>query len=158
MSTYTAETIWTRGEASDADFLAGRYSRCHALRFDGGAEVAGSPSAHNVPPPWSDSAGVDPEEAFVSALSSCHMLFFLHFCSKRGLVVDRYADAASGELAKDGAGRMSMTVVTLRPDVAFGGARRPTSDEAAKLHHEAHEACFIANSVRTEVRVEPVVS
>ena len=155
MTTYTAETIWSRGDTTEADFLASRYSRRHALRFDGGAEVAGSSSPRSVPLPYSDAAGVDPEEAFVSALSSCHMLFFLAFAAKRGFCIDRYVDAASGDLARDGDGRMSMTIVTLRPEVACSGDRRPTADEAARLHHEAHEACYIANSVTTEVRVEP---
>ena len=127
-STYTAQTLWERGTTSVADFLAGRYQRGHRLRFDGGADVAGSASAHNVKGPYADPAAVDPEEAFVSA---------------------------TGVLADDERGRRSMTVVTLRPQVAFSGERRPTADELVRLHHDAHEACFIANSVRTEVRVEP---
>ncbi len=153
---FTAETHWCRGDTSPDDFRASRYSRLHTLRFDGGAEVAGSSSPHSVPLPWSDASAVDPEEAFVSALSSCHMLFFLAFAARRGFVVDAYADAASGLLDKDGEGRLSMTVVTLRPEIVFSGAHRPSADELAHLHHASHEACYIANSVKTEVRVEPV--
>ncbi len=155
MTTYRADTVWTRGGTSREDFLASRYSRLHALRFDGGADVAGSSSPHSVPLPWSDAAAVDPEEAFVSALSSCHMLFFLAFAAKQGFVVDTYVDAASGTLDKNDEGRVAMTVVTLRPAVVFSDQRRPTRGELEQLHHVSHEACYIANSVKTEVRVEP---
>jgi organic hydroperoxide reductase OsmC/OhrA len=155
MSLYVAETVWTR-EASERDFLAGRYSRRHLLRFDGGAEVAGSAAPHNVPLPWSDAAAVDPEEAFVSSLSSCHMLFFVWFASREGFCVDRYVDAAEGVMEKDRDGKVSMTVVTLRPRVEFSGERRPTHDDIERLHHESHAECFIANSVKSEVRCEPV--
>ena len=154
-STYSAQTLWERGTTSVADFLAGRYQRGHRLRFDGGADVPGSASQHNVRGPYADPAAVDPEEAFVSAISSCHMLFALWFAQRRGWCVDRYLDDATGVLADDERGRRSMTVVTLRPLMAFSGERRPTTDELALLHHDAHEACFIANSVRTEIRVEP---
>lgn len=153
MATYNAETLWQRqGE----DFTAGHYSRRHLLRFDGGAEVPGSSSPHVVPLPWSDPAGVDPEEAFVSALSSCHMLWFLSLAAARGYCVDRYHDRASGVMQRDARGRMAMTRVTLRPEVAFSGARKPDRAALDALHHAAHEACFIANSVRTEVQCEPV--
>ena len=154
MSHYVAETIWTR-EASERDFLASRYSRRHLLRFDGGADVPGSSSPHSVPLPWSDASAVDPEEAFVSALSSCHMLFFLWFAALGGFVVDRYEDAAAGTVEKNGEGRFAMTVVTLRPVIAFSGAKQPSAEDIAQVHHAAHEACYIANSVKTEVRVEP---
>jgi organic hydroperoxide reductase OsmC/OhrA len=156
MSTYTAETIWTRAGASPQEFLASRYSRRHLLRFDGGVEVAGSSSPHTVRPPYSDPAAIDPEEAFVSSLSSCHMLWFLSLAAKQGFCVDAYFDAASGELAEDASGRMVMTVVTLRPRVTCSGDAQPAPEQVHRLHHEAHEACFIANSVKTEVRVEPL--
>ncbi len=156
MTTYVAETRWRRGDTSERDFLAGRYSRRHALRFDGGAEVAGSSSTHNVPLPWSDEAAVDPEEAFIAALSSCHMLFFLSLAAQRRFCVDSYVDAAEGVCAQDERGRISMTVVTLRPRVEFAGERRPTRADIERLHHAAHEACYIANSVRSDVRCEPV--
>lgn len=155
MTHYSAETVWSRGATSEAEFLACRYSRRHELCFDGGARVAGSSSPHSVALPYSDAAAVDPEEAFVASLSSCHMLFFLAFAAKRGFCVDRYADAADGVLDRDAAGRIAMTVVTLRPAVAFSGGRLPAAEDVARLHDEAHEACFIANSVKTDVRVEP---
>lgn len=153
MAIYSAETLWLR---HDGDFLGNRYSRRHLLRFDGGLEVPGSSSPHVVPLPMSDPAALDPEEAFVSSLSSCHMLWFLSIAAKHKFCVDRYFDAAEGVMAKNAEGKVAMTVVTLRPAVAFSGERQPTRDELAQLHHEAHEACFIANSVNTEVRCEPV--
>ncbi len=153
MSTYTAQVIWERGEQ---DFLAGRYSRRHTMRFDGGTDVPGSSSPHVVPVPMSDAAAVDPEEAFVASLSTCHMLWFLSIAGKRKFCVDRYIDSAIGVMARNTAGKMAMTVVTLRPDVQFSGVVSPTREEILHLHHEAHEECFIANSVKTEVRCEPV--
>jgi organic hydroperoxide reductase OsmC/OhrA len=155
MSRYVAETEWTRA-ASERDFLAGRYSRRHLLRFDGGAEVAGSSSPHNVRLPWSDAAAVDPEEAFVAALSSCHMLFFLSFAARDGFCVDRYVDAAEGVMEQGRDGKVAITVVTLRPRVELSGERRPSHGDILRLHHESHEACFIANSVKSKVRCEPV--
>jgi organic hydroperoxide reductase OsmC/OhrA len=155
MSTYTTELLWERGEQ---DFAGNRYSRRHRIRFDGGFEMPGSSSPHVVPLPLSDAAAVDPEEAFVAALSSCHMLWFLSIAAKRGFCVDRYEDSASGELARNAERRFAMTLVTLRPRVAFSGAKLPTRAELDELHHKAHAECYIANSVKTEVRVEPVVS
>ncbi len=151
MSTYTATIRWTRS-ASDA-FADGRYSRAHEWAFDGGAVVPASASPHIVPAPWSDAAGVDPEEAFVASLSSCHMLFFLDFAKRAGLVVDAYEDPAEGVLEKGADGRMAVTSVTLRPKVEWGG-KEPDGAALAALHHKAHEACFIANSVTTKVVVE----
>ncbi|MES1977803.1 MAG: OsmC family protein [Pseudomonadota bacterium] len=155
MSVYTAEIVWTRG---DADFASGRYSRRHLLRFDGGVEVPGSSSPHVVPLPWSDASAVDPEEAFVASLSSCHMLWFLSLAGKRRFCIDSYTDKASGVMAKNAEGKLAMTVVTLRPEVVFYGAKLPTRAEIDALHHEAHEECFIANSVKTEVRCKPVIA
>ena len=152
MSAYTATVAWRRG---DQPFSDGKYSRVHAWRFDGGAEVKGSAAPQVVAPPLSDPAAVDPEEAFVASLASCHMLFFLAFANKRQFVVDSYEDAAEGELAKNPAGRYAMTLVTLRPKVEFSGEKRPTPEELDALHHKAHEACYIANSITTEVRIEP---
>jgi organic hydroperoxide reductase OsmC/OhrA len=154
MAEYTAEVLWQRGEQ---DFLGNRYSRKHLIRFDGGAEVTGSSSPHVVPLPFSDPAGVDPEEAFVASLSSCHMLWFLSLAAKAGWQVETYADNASGTMARNADGRMAMTQVTLRPRVMFSGERRPDGDELQRLHHKAHDACFIANSVKTEVCCEPVL-
>ncbi|WP_269515021.1 OsmC family protein [Brevundimonas subvibrioides] len=152
MSEHVATIEWSRGDQAFAD---NRYSRGHDWRFDGGAVVRGSSAPTSVPLPMSDPAAVDPEEAFVAALSSCHMLFFLAFAAKAGFVVDRYRDAAVGVLGRDDRGRTSMTVVTLRPEVAFAGVA-PDAETVSDLHHRAHEACYIANSVRTGVRVEPV--
>jgi len=152
MSTYTAQVDWQRsaGEA----FTDNRYHRAHRLRFDGGADVPGSSSPDNVPR-YSDPAGVDPEEMFVASLASCHMLWFLSLAAQADFCVERYTDDALGVMAKNGEGRVAMTLVTLRPQVAFVG-RQPSTDELHGLHHRAHEACFIANSVKTEVRCEPV--
>lgn len=154
MTHYTAETLWLR---NDGDFLGNRYSRRHLLRFDGGLEVPGSSSPQVVPLPMSDASAVDPEEAFVASLSSCHLLWFLDFASRAGWVVDHYHDAASGELAKGADGKLMMTVVTLRPAVRFAGDRQPDAAEFARLHHATHGACFIANSVKTELRCEPLM-
>ena len=153
MAEYTVGILWQRGAQ---DFLGNRCSRRHLMRFDGGAEVAGSSSPHSVALPMSDPAAVDPEEAFVASLSACHMLWFLSIAAKRKFCVDRYADAAVGVMAKNAEGKMAMTVVTLRPEVHFSGERRPTREQSEQLHHEAHEQCFIANSVKTVVRCEPV--
>jgi organic hydroperoxide reductase OsmC/OhrA len=153
MSSYTADLLWERGAQ---DFAGNRYSRRHLWRFDGGAEVVGSSSPSVVPPPGSDPAGVDPEEAFVASLASCHMLWFLAIAAKRGFIIDRYEDAASGVLERNAERRFAMTRVTLRPKVAFSGDKQPTPEELDALHRKAHEECYIANSVTTEVVVEPV--
>jgi organic hydroperoxide reductase OsmC/OhrA len=153
MGQYSAEVLWTRGEQ---DFLDNRYSRRHLLRFDGGVELPGSSSPQVVRLPFSDAAAVDPEEMFVASLASCHMLWFLGIAAQRGFRVDRYADAATGTMARDASGRMAMTVVTLHPDVRFSGERRPTREALQDMHHDAHAECFIANSVKTDVRCEPV--
>lgn len=152
MSHYSARILWSRG---DQPFTDRRYSRAHRIRFDGGVDLSGSSSPQVVPLPYSDAAAVDPEELFVASLSSCHMLWFLDLACRAGWCVDAYDDDAGGTMAKDPQGRLVMTVVVLRPAVAFAGERRPDAAEVARLHHAAHEACFIANSVRTEVRVEP---
>ncbi len=152
MASYTADLLWER---EGQDFLSNRYSRRHLIRFDGGAVLAGSSSPHVVPLPWSDASTVDPEEAFVASLSSCHMLWFLSIAAKRGFCVDRYADAAHGVMARNAEGKVAMTLVTLRPAAVFSGALSPTSEQIVDMHHKAHEECFIANSVKTEVRCEP---
>ena len=148
-----ATVVWHRDGAA---FTNNRYSRVHRWLFDGGVEVPASSSPHVVPLPMSVEAAVDPEEAFVAALASCHMLSFLYIAAKRGFVVDEYRDDAVGELGKDEAGKMAMTLVTLRPAIIFGDERRALRAEIETMHHEAHDLCFIANSVRTEVRCEPV--
>jgi organic hydroperoxide reductase OsmC/OhrA len=141
---------WQRGDASFAD---GRYSRRHEWRFDGGSVIAASPSPHVVPAPWSDATAVDPEEAYVAAIASCHMLWFLSLAAERGLVVDSYADDAVGTMARIAPGRQAITEVVLRPRIAFAGAQ-PESGVVDALHEAAHERCFIANSVKTTIRVE----
>ncbi len=153
MSDYTAEVLWERGEQN---FLDKRYSRRHLIRFDGGVEMPGSSSPHVVPVPFSDASAVDPEEAFVASLASCHMLWFLYVAARGKFCVDRYSDAAVGVMEKNAEGKMAITVVTLRPDVRFSGERQPTREELIAMHHQAHEECNIANSVKTEVRCEPV--
>ena len=153
MAHYTAEVLWVRGEQ---DFLSNRYSRKHVIRFDGGVEMPGSSSPHVVPLPMSDASAVDPEEAFVSSLSSCHMLWFLSIAAKRKYCVDRYFDAATGVMEKNPDGKFYMSVVTLKPEVNFSGERIPTREQIVQMHHEAHEECFIANSVKTDVRCDPV--
>jgi organic hydroperoxide reductase OsmC/OhrA len=155
MTPFTTQTLWQRGEQN---FLDNRYSRKHVLRFDGGAEVAGSSSPHVVRLPYSDATAVDPEEMFVASLSSCHMLWFLSIAVERQFCVDRYFDAASGVMEKNEAGKLVVSVVTLRPAVAFSGAHLPTRAEIEAMHHSAHEECFLANSVKTQVLCEPVVT
>jgi organic hydroperoxide reductase OsmC/OhrA len=152
MATHTVNIAWSRG---DAPFVDNRYSRAHRWRFDGGAEVAGSSSPHVVPVPMSDASAVDPEEAFVASIASCHMLWFLSLAAARKWRVDRYEDDAEGLMEKNADGRMAITRVTLRPAVAFGGERVPDRAELDRLHHQAHERCFIASSVRSEIRCEP---
>ena len=155
MSQYTATLEWQRGEQ---DFLGNRYSRKHTLRFDGGAEVSGSSSPSVVPLPMSDASAVDPEEMFVASLSSCHMLWFLSIAAMRKFCVDSYVDDATGIMARNADGKMAMTVVTLRPRIVFSGDLQPTAEQIHALHHKAHNECFIANSVKTEVRCEPVLA
>jgi organic hydroperoxide reductase OsmC/OhrA len=153
MAEYTAQVLWSR---ADQNFLDNRYSRRHLLRFDGGIEVPGSSSPHVVALPMSEAAAIDPEEAFVSSLASCHMLWFLSLAVKQKFRVDSYSDNAIGSLTKNSEGRWVMSVVTLRPEVHFSGDKVPTREQIDHLHHEAHNECFIANSVKTEVRCEPV--
>ena len=152
MSTHRATIEWRL----DGDFPSRRYSRAHTLSFDGGLEVPGSASPQVVPPPWSRADALDPEAAFIAALSSCHMLWFLDLASRAGLIATSYRDQAEGSLARDADGRMAITQVVLRPAVAFVEGSSPTAAELAALHHRAHEECFIANSVKTQVIVEPL--
>jgi len=152
MSLYTAIVTWDR---SGSRFTDNRYSRAHRWTFDGGAEVPASASPQVVPVPLADPAGVDPEEAFVAALSSCHMLWFLFIAAKRGFTVDAYRDEARGELGRNREGRFAMTRVVLRPRIEFSGTALPDSDQLRAMHEEAHHECYIANSVHTVVTVEP---
>ena len=154
MSEFGAVISWQRG--SDEPFVDQRYSRAHSWEFDGGVRVPASSSPHVVPLPYSVAEHVDPEEAFVASLSSCHMLTFLWLVARAGYRVESYLDQAVGIMEADERGRQSITRATLRPRVVFGGERQPTLVELERLHHQAHEECFIANSVRTQVTTEVV--
>jgi organic hydroperoxide reductase OsmC/OhrA len=152
MSEHHAEIVWGRdGEA----FVDNRYHRVHEWRFDGGAVVRGSASPSVVPAPLSDPSAVDPEEAFVAALASCHMLWFLSIAAKRGIIVNRYEDAPVGFLGKLESGHHAITRVVLRPAVALSTQSEAQSAELDALHEEAHRQCFLANAVKCELRVEP---
>lgn len=147
---YRATVSWRRG---GDDFLSKRYSRKHVWSFDGGVSVPASAAPGSVPTgSWAADA-VDPEEAVVAAVSSCHMLFFLAFAAKDGFVVDAYEDAALGAMSKNERGKLFISQVTLAPAVTFGGDKRPSADEIAALHRRAHEECYIANSIRAEVTI-----
>ena len=155
MSAYFATVNWVRD--SQESYIDNQYSRGHEWRFDGGVVVPASSSPHVVPLPYSVEANVDPEEAFVASLSSCHMLFFLSIAAKRKYVIDSYTDNAVGTMETDSDGKVSMTKVVLKPQVTFSGDKQPTIAQLEKMHHQAHELCFIANSVKTEVVTEIVV-
>jgi organic hydroperoxide reductase OsmC/OhrA len=149
MSEHRATIEWAAAVAPE-DFRRGRYSRAHRWTFDGGAVVEGSSSPSVVPLPWSNAANVDPEEAYVASLSSCHMLTFLYLAAKAGFVVTAYRDAAVGVMTKTAAGVAWISRVTLAPEITYAD-KQPTADELAKLHHAAHEGCFLASSVKTEI-------
>jgi organic hydroperoxide reductase OsmC/OhrA len=150
MKQFTATVAWARNGQPFAD---NRYSRAHQWEFDGGARVPGSSSPLSVPLPMSDPTAVDPEEALVAALSSCHMLFFLSIAQQAGFIVNSYRDAAVGTMDRDANGKLAMTAIALRPVIAFEG-RQPGADELASIHHSAHDKCYIANSIKAEVVIE----
>lgn len=152
MSNYNACVLWQRNED---EFLSNEYSRSHKWIFDGGTEVLASASHHIVPAPWSESSYVDPEQAMVASLASCHMLFFLSIASERGFQVESYVDEAVGTLGRDSSGKISMTEVKLCPEVKFGGLNFPSEADVHAIHHSAHEQCFIANSVKSTIKIEP---
>ena len=151
MSAHRATVEWTLG---DGDFAKGRYSRLHMIGFEGGVSIPGSASSAIVPAPWSSDEAVDPEAAFTAALSACHMLTFLDLARRAGFSITAYRDEAEGTLARVARGKMAVTRVVLRPVIAWAGDKRPSPEETDALHHEAHELCFISNSVTTEVVVE----
>lgn len=155
MSEHTATITWKR---SDATFTDNRYSRAHLWHFDGGVMIPASSSPHVVPAPMSEAANVDPEEAYVAALSSCHMLSFLAIAAKRKFVVDSYHDQAVGTMAKNERGRQFIARVVLLPEVVFTGDATPTDAEIMVMHHEAHDVCYLANSVKTDVEVKLAAS
>lgn len=151
MSEHSAIVEWQR---TTPEFAYATYNRAHRVRFAHGLEYLAGAAPENIPATAPRAPGIDPEQAFVASLSSCHMLWFLHLAVTRKLVVDRYIDHAVGVLGKDAEGRTAMTRVTLRPSVVFGGPV-PSANELRELHEKAHERCFIANSVRTEIVIEP---
>jgi organic hydroperoxide reductase OsmC/OhrA len=136
------------------DLLKGKYSRVHRWTFDGGLSIEGSASPAVVPAPYSSTAAIDPEEAFVAAISSCHMLTFVWLASRQGFQVDSYEDQAVGVTKKNEKGATWVATVTLRPKLVYGGDKRPSADEEERLHHAAHEQCYISSSVKTEVLIE----
>jgi organic hydroperoxide reductase OsmC/OhrA len=152
MSEHRARIAWK----ATGEFARGKYSREHTWSFDGGQTVLASSSPGAVPVPLSNPAGVDPEEALVASISSCHMLTFLFLAYKQGFAIDAYVDDAFGSMAKNEKGIYWVDQVTLQPDVTFVGEKRPSPAELAALHHDAHEQCFISNSVKSEVVVRPI--
>jgi len=150
MSEHRATISWTR---SSPDFLKGQYSREHMWSFDGGVTLAASPSPSVVPAPWSNAALVDPEEAYVASVASCHMLTFLWLAGRQGFQVDSYRDEAVGTMTKNERGVPWVSRITLRPTIEWSGAKAPTPADLERLHHDAHDGCFIANSIKTEVVV-----
>ena len=150
MSTYQATVSWQRNGQTFSD---NQYSRDHQWLFDGGASIAASSSPHIVPLPHSVEENVDPEEAFIASLSSCHMLFFLSIAAKKKYIIDSYIDEATGVLEKNNQGKLAMTHVILNPNIHFGG-EQPSPEEIQKIHHLAHQECFIANSVLTTIEIK----
>ena len=152
MAEHIAQLRWTRTGAA-ADFLKGRYSREHTWTFDGGVTVPASPAPGNVPAGFANPAAVDPEEAFVAAISSCHFLTFVWLAFKAGFVVDSYEDRAVGRMTKNERGVAWVSETTLHPVITYSGEKLPTREDEARLHHGAHDQCFIANSVKTKITV-----
>lgn len=152
MATHNATIRWFASPGED--FAKGQYSRAHSWNFDGLANVAASASPHVVPMPWANPDAVDPEEAFVASAASCHMLFFLDFARRAGVIVTSYEDEAEGVMAKGDDGKMRITRIMLRPRIIYGDVA-PTKEMLDDLHHKAHEACFIANSITSEMVIEP---
>ena len=155
MSEHIATVAWQRGMDT---FEKGRYSRVHEWRFDGSAVVAASASPDIVPAPWSDASAVDPEEAFVAALSSCHMLWFLSLTAAKGFIVDSYKDEAVEHMREIAPDKLAVAEVILHPRVVFDPSHAATRAQVDALHHAAHERCFLANSVKTQISIEPVQS
>ncbi len=148
---YSVKISWEKDLAEA--FVDNKYSRAHTWTFDGGIELSASSSPHVIPLPMSVESAVDPEEAFVASLSSCHMLWFLSIAAGKKYIVESYEDNAEGILGKDEEGKLAMTKVTLKPEVNFGGNAVPSREQVEELHHLAHEKCFIANSVKTKINI-----
>jgi organic hydroperoxide reductase OsmC/OhrA len=151
-------TTIIRWQCTGPDFLKGKYSREHTWRFDGGFQMPASPAPSIVPTPYSNPAHVDPEEAYVASISSCHMLTFLHVASRQGFQVDSYEDEAVGTMAKNEQGVLWISSVVLNPRIVYSGAKLPTPVDEGRLHHLAHEQCFIANSIKSEVTVRGITT
>lgn len=152
MSSHNVTVSWQRG--NEEAFTDQKYSRMHSWTFEGGIMVPASPSTHIVPLPFSNPNYVDPEQAFVASISSCHMLFFLDICSQEGIVVDDYRDEAKGYLERIGKNQMAMTKVILKPEASYSGDVIPAPGKLEEIHHKAHDLCFIANSVTTDIITE----
>ena len=150
MAQHRAKIEW---KCETADFRLGKYTREHSWAFDGGLTVPASAAPAVVPAPWSNPANIDPEEAFVAAISSCHMLTYLHVARQAGFQIDSYEDEAVGDMAKNDRGIAWVAVVTLNPKIVYAGDKRPSHEQEAELHHKAHDGCFISQSVKTEVKV-----
>lgn len=151
MARFRASVDWALRPGED--FGSGRYGRGHAVAFEHGPQMRGTASAHVVGNRWAEDGAADPEQMLVAAISSCHMLSFLHVARLAGFAVAAYRDEAEGLMEKNAEGRIAVTRVALRPQIRWEG-REPDKEELDRLHHAAHEACFIANSVKTEVVVE----
>ena len=148
---YSVKILWKKN--LDEAFVDSKYSRSHTWSFDGGIEIPASSSPHVVPVPMSNESAVDPEEAFVAAVSSCHMLWFLSIAAEKNFIVESYEDNAIGVLGKNGEGKLAMTKITLKPKVNFNDTIVPTNEQVDELHRLAHEKCFIANSVKTKITI-----
>jgi organic hydroperoxide reductase OsmC/OhrA len=151
MHKYEAEISWKR---QGAEFTDNRYSRGHEWSFDGGVKIMASASPLSAPVPYSVVEAVDPEEALVASAASCHMLWFLSIAAKRGIVVESYTDKAKGIMEKNPEGKMAITRIILRPEIEFSIDRAPSAEELQSLHNSAHDKCYIANSLRSEIVVE----
>jgi len=147
---YSSTVVWEK--QPNEIFTDNKYSRKHKWKFDG-IEVTASSSPQVVPLPLSYEHAIDPEESFVASLSSCHMLFFLSFAARNRYIIEKYEDRAEGIVAKNEEGKMAVVSVTLHPKIIFSGEKTPSSEEIDQIHHQAHEACFIANSVTTNIQI-----
>lgn len=154
MANYTACIEWQRDQQqNEQEFVNNQYSRAHQWHFDGGVSVPASSSPHVVPLPFSVEHNIDPEEAFIASISSCHMLFFLSIAAKRKYTIDSYIDNAQGTMAANEQGKIAFAEVVLKPDIVFSGDKQPTQAQIDKIHHIAHQQCFIANSVNCEITI-----
>jgi organic hydroperoxide reductase OsmC/OhrA len=151
MARFRASVDWSLKDGED--FPKGRYVRGHSVVFEDGPEVRGTASAHVVGNRWAEQGAVDPEQMLVAAIAACHMLSFLHAAREAGLVVTRYRDEAEGLMEPNAEGSLAITRVALRPAIDWQG-ETPDPARLDALHHRAHEMCFIANSVKTEIVVE----